>query len=187
MAIAQRSLIFTEVVARTAGDPTQVANAAREAIWRVDRDQPVWRIRPLVDSITAQLGQRQFILRLLAGFTILAVLLAMIGIYGVTSYAVAGRTQEMGIRMALGAKAGQVVSLVVGQSMKTIGAAIVVGLGTSVAAAKYIEAELFNVKATDPVIFALVPIALGAIALIACWLPARRASAIDPIKTLRAD
>jgi predicted permease len=185
--IAQRPLIFTEVVVRTAGNPAQLAAAARAAIQRVDRDQPVWRVRPLVDSIVAQLGTRQFILRLLAGFTVLAVLLAMIGIYGVTAYAVAGRTQEMGIRMALGARSGQVVTLVVGQGMKTIGAGIVAGLGVSVAATKYIETQLYGVTATDPVVFAIVPLILAFIALVACWLPARRASAVDPIQTLRSD
>ena len=185
--IAQRPLIFTEVVARTSREPAQVAAAARAAIQRVDHDQPVWRVRPLVDSIVAQLGARQFLLRLLAGFTVLAVLLAMIGIYGVTAYAVAGRTQEMGIRMALGARSAQVVGLVVRQGMKTIGAAIVVGLGVSLAASKYIETQLYGVSATDPAVFALVPAMLALVALLACWLPARRASAVDPIKTLRAD
>jgi putative ABC transport system permease protein len=187
MPISQRPLIFTEVVVRTAGDPAQLTNAARAAIWRVDRDQPVWRIRPLVQSIEGQLGERQFVLRLLGGFTALAVILAMIGIYGVTSYSVAGRTQEMGIRLALGARAGQVVRLMVGQSMRTIGLAIVVGLGVAAASAKLIEAQLYGVAATDPVVFVLVPIALGAIALLACWLPARRASTVDPIRTLRSD
>jgi putative ABC transport system permease protein len=185
--IAQRPLIFTEVVARTAGEPVQVAPAARAAIQRVDPDQPVWGVRPLVRSIVAQLGAPEFILRLLAGFTVLAVLLAMIGIYGVTSYAVAGRTQEMGIRIALGAKSTQVVGLVVGQGMKTIGTAIAVGVGVSFLTTKYIESQLFNVSATDPVVFVIVPALLAAIALVACWLPARRASAVDPIQTLRAD
>jgi putative ABC transport system permease protein len=183
--VAQRPLIFTEAVLRTSGDPARLVAPARSAIWRVDGEQPVWRIRPLIDSIRGQLGQRQFILRLLGGFTALAVLLAMIGIYGVTGYAVAGRTQEMGIRMALGARAGQVVRLVIRQSMTTIGAAIVVGLAVSVAAAKFIEAQLYGVRATDPVVYALVPLTLAAIALVACWLPARRASAIDPVTTLR--
>jgi putative ABC transport system permease protein len=185
--IAQRPLIFTEVVVRTSGDPAKVAPAARAAIQRVDRDQPVWAIRPLVDSIARQLGARQFILRLLAGFTVLAVLLAMIGIYGVTSYAVAGRTQEMGIRLALGAKSTQVVGLVVRQGMKTIGAAIGVGVGASFLATKYIQSQLFNVSATDPAVFVIVPVVLAVVALVACWLPARRASAVDPIQTLRAD
>jgi putative ABC transport system permease protein len=185
--IAQRPLIFTEAVLRTDGDPAAVGNAAREAIWRVDPDQPVWRIRPLTQSIGAALGAREFMLRLLAGFTILAVLLAMIGIYGVTAYAVAGRTQEMGIRMALGARAQQVVRLVVRQSMKTIGIAIVVGLGVAAGAARLMQSLLFGIGTTDPVVYAAVPVALGLVALVACWLPARRASRVDPVTTLRAD
>ena len=183
----QSPLIFTEVVVRVAGDPSAIANAARGAIWRVDRDQPVWRVRPLTQSIEGQLGARGFILRLLAAFAILAVMLAMIGIYGVTSYAVAGRTQEMGIRMALGARAAQVVQLVVRESMKTIGIAIVVGLIASIAVSHLIQAQLFGISATDPTIYATVPIALGLVGLVACWLPARRASRVDPVATLRAD
>jgi putative ABC transport system permease protein len=185
--IAQRPLIFTEVVIRSAGDPASVATAARTAIQRVDAEQPVWGIRPLMRSIEGQLGPRQFILQLIEGFTVLAVLLAMIGIYGVTAYAVAGRTQEMGIRMALGARAGQVVRLVVGQGMKTIGAAIVVGLAASFGASKLIESQLYGVTATDPAVYALVPVVLGGVALLACWFPARRASAVDPVKTLRSE
>jgi putative ABC transport system permease protein len=185
--IAQRPLIFTEVVARTGPAPAQVAAAARAAIQRVDHDQPVWGVRPLVNSIGAQLDARAFLLNLLAGFTVLAVLLALIGIYGVTAYSVTGRTQEMGIRLALGAKSTQVVGLIVRQGMKTIGAAIVVGLGASAVASKYIATQLYGVSTTDPIVFALVPAVLAVVALIACWLPARRASAVDPIKTLRAD
>ena len=126
-------------------------------------------------------------LRLLAGFAVLAVVLAIIGIYGVTSYAVAGRTQEMGIRMALGARAPQVVTLVVRQSMTMIGLAIVVGLVASLGATRLLEAQLFGIRATDPVIYAIVPIALAAVALVACYIPARRASRVDPVATLRAD
>jgi ABC-type antimicrobial peptide transport system permease subunit len=93
----------------------------------------------------------------------------------------------MGIRMALGARSRQVVALVVGQGMKTVGAAIIVGLAVSVAAAKYVETQLFGVSATDPAVFVAVPTSLAIVGLIACWLPARRASAVDPVKALRAD
>lgn len=183
----QSPLIFTEVVVRATGDPSSIAIAAQGAIWRVDRDQPVWRVQPLVQSIKGQLGVRDFVLRLLLSFAALAVLLAMIGIYGVTSYAVAGRTQEMGIRMALGARAQQVVQLVVRESMKTIAIAIVVGLIASVGVTSLIRSQLFGIQATDPVTYVLVPVALGLVALIACWVPARRASRVDPVATLRAD
>jgi putative ABC transport system permease protein len=184
---AQKPLIFTEVVVRAAGDPMGVANAVKSAIWRVDRDQPVWRIRPVSQSIEGALGAREFTMRLLASFAILAVLLATIGVYGVMSYAVARRTQEMGIRMALGARSGQVVGMVLRQGMRTIAIAIVIGLVASFGATRLLETQLFGVARTDPLTFAAVPLALALVALAACYLPARRASRVDPVVALRAD
>jgi putative ABC transport system permease protein len=185
-ATAQRPLIFTELVVRAA-DPTAVANAVRSAILRVDRDQPVWRIRPLQLSIDNQLGSRKFQMRLLGGFAILAVVLALIGVYGVMSYGVASRTQEMGIRMALGAQHSQVVALVLRQGMRSIVIALVIGVGVAGLAAKALTSQLFGVSARDPLTFAAAPIALGLIALVACYLPARRASRVDPLIALRSD
>jgi putative ABC transport system permease protein len=124
---------------------------------------------------------------LLATFAILAVVLAMIGIYGVTSYAVARRTQEMGIRMALGARATQVVRLVLREGMKTIAVAIAVGLAAAYGVSRLIQSQLFGIGAADPVIYVIVPAILAAVAALACWLPARRASRVDPVATLRAD
>jgi putative ABC transport system permease protein len=111
----------------------------------------------------------------------------MIGIYGVTSYTVAGRTQEMGIRMALGAGATQVVRLVVRESMKTVALAIVAGLAVAYGVGRLIQSQLFGIDAADPMIFAVVPVALALVALLACWVPAQRASRVDPVATLRAD
>jgi predicted permease len=183
----QRPLIFTELVVRSDGDPTAVADPVRAAIWRVDRDQPVWRIRPLLVSIQNQLGARSFTMRLLAAFAVLAVVLATIGVYGVMSYAVARRTQEMGIRMALGAGTKQVVSMVLRQGMRTVAIALALGLGAAFAATRLLETQLYGVTATDPLTFVAVPVALGAIALLACYLPARRASRVDPLIALRSD
>lgn len=183
----QLPLIFTELVVRTSGDPMLVANAVKSAIWRVDRDQPVWRIRPVTRSIEGQLGARQFTMRLLASFALVALLLATIGVYGVMSYAVARRTQEMGIRMALGAKTTQVVSMVLRQGLRTVGIALVIGLGAAPLATRLLETQLFGVGRLDPLTFALVPLALGGVALIACYLPARRASRVDPVVALRSD
>jgi putative ABC transport system permease protein len=183
----QKPLIFTEVVVRTAGDPMSVANAVKSAVWRVDRDQPVWRVRPLTMSIGEQLGSRQFTMRLLGTFAVLAVLLAVIGVYGVMSYAVARRTQEMGVRMALGARATQVVRLVLGQGMRTIAIGIAIGLVGSFGATRLIRTQLFGVGPTDPLTFVWVPIALAAVAMVACYLPARRASRVDPVVALRAE
>jgi len=183
----QRPLIFTEMVIRTQGDPMGVANAVRSAIWRVDADQPVWRIRPLTQSITAQLGGRSFVMRLLGSFAALAVVLALVGVYGVMSYAVARRTQEMGIRMALGARAAQVVGMVVRQGMRTIMIALVVGLVAAALVTRLLASQLYGVAALDPVTFVVVPAGLALIALVACYLPARRASRVDPVAALRAD
>ena len=183
----QRSLIFTELVVRTKGDPMTVANPVRSAIWRVDPDQPVWRVRPLTASIDAQLGSRRFIMRLLGGFAAVAVLLALIGVYGVMSYAVARRTQEMGIRMALGARTSQVVGMVLRQGLRTIALAVALGLVGAFLATRLLETQLFGVQRTDPLTFGLVPIGLGVVALLACYLPARRASQVDPLVALRAE
>ncbi|HJQ22256.1 MAG TPA: FtsX-like permease family protein, partial [Gemmatimonadaceae bacterium] len=163
------------------------ANAVRSAIWRADPEQPVWSVRPLTQSIERQLGPRQFIMRLLGSFAILAVVLALVGIYGVMSYAVSRRTNEMGIRMALGARTGQLVGMVLRQGMVTIGIALVIGLTLAAFATRLIVSQLFGVTALDPVTFALVPVGLAAVALLACYLPARRASRVDPVTALRAD
>jgi len=183
----QRPLIFTELVVRSSGDPMSVANAVRAAILRVDRDQPVWRIRPLQTSIDNQLGPRKFQMRLLGGFAVIAVLLALIGVYGVMSYGVASRTQEMGIRVALGAQDTQVVGLVLRQGMCSIGIALVIGLVGAAFATRALETQLFGVNATDPLTFVVVPVSLGLVALVACYLPARRASRVDPLVALRSD
>jgi predicted lysophospholipase L1 biosynthesis ABC-type transport system permease subunit len=183
----QRPLIFTELVVRTEGDPQSVAEPVRAAIWRVDREQPVWRIRPLTLSMENQLGGRMFVMRLIGAFALLAVVLATIGVYGVMSYVVARRRQEMGIRMALGAGRKQLVAMVLRQGMRTVGVALLVGLVAAVAAARLLETQLFGVTATDPLTYLLVPVALMAIALLACYLPARRASTVDPLIALRSD
>jgi putative ABC transport system permease protein len=183
----QRPLIFTELVVRTAGNPLAIADAVRAAIWRVDRDQPVWRVRPLTLSIENQLGGAAFTMRLLAAFAILAVVLATIGVYGVMSYGVARRTQEMGIRVALGADSRQVVGLVLRQGMRTVAIALAIGLAAAFGVTRLLQSQLFGVSATDPLTFATVPVALGAIAALACYLPARRASRVDPLIALRSD
>jgi putative ABC transport system permease protein len=183
----QRALIFTEAVVRVTGEPAEIANAVRAAIWRVDRDQPVWRVRTMNRVLDEARGGPKFTVWLMAAFATLALVLAAIGVYGVMSYAVARRTQEVGIRMALGARRGQVLGMVLREGMRTIVVALIVGLAIAVAATRLLSSQLFGVSAVDPLTFAAVPVLLAVVALAACYLPARRASRVDPIVALRAD
>jgi putative ABC transport system permease protein len=124
---------------------------------------------------------------LMTAFASLALVLAAIGVYGVMSYAVARRTQEVGIRMALGARRTQVLRMVLREGMRTIGVALVAGLAVAAAATRLLASQLFGVSTMDPLTFAAVPILLGLVALAACYLPALRASRVDPIVALRAE
>ena len=126
-------------------------------------------------------------LLLTAAFAILALVLATIGVYGVMSYAVVQRTREVGIRMALGARQAEVVRLVLGRGFRVVGIATAAGLAASLGLAQLIRSQLFSVKATDPVTFIAVPLVLGSVALLACYLPARRAAKVDPAIALRSD
>jgi len=183
----QRPLIFTEVVVRAAGDPAAVANAIRAAIWRVDRDQPVWRVRTMSRVLDEARGGPKLTVWLMAAFAALALVLAAIGVYGVMSYAVARRTQEVGIRMALGARRHQVLLMVLRDGMRTTLLAVIVGLVVAATGTRLLASQLFGVTTTDPLTFVAVPLLLGLVALLACYLPARRASRVDPIVALRAE
>ena len=137
--------------------------------------------------MSQSLGDRRFSLLLLGAFAGLAVVLALVGIYGVMSYTVAQRTREIGIRMALGAAHGRVLALVVTQGLRLAGLGLAIGVGFALALSGVLRSLLFGVTATDPLTYAAVAAALGAIALCACWLPARRAARVDPVVALRAE
>jgi len=187
LAKAQNGGIFTSIAARTAGDPDAMAEAVREAIWAVDRDQPVWKIRPMTSLLDRDLAPRRFTARLTAGFALLALLLALIGVYGVMSYVVAQRTREIGIRMALGAARGEVVRLVLGRGLRIVAAGTALGLVAAYAGARLIERQLFGVPAADLATFVSVPLVLVVVAAVACWVPARRAARVDPAIALSAE
>jgi putative ABC transport system permease protein len=172
---------------RTTGEPMAMADPVRKAIWRVDADQPVWRVRPVTESIEGALTSRRFTMRLLALFALVAVVLATIGVYGVMSYMVARRTQEMGVRMALGARPTQVVGMVLRQGGLTIGVALAVGLVAAYGVSRLLESQLYGVQRADALTYALAPAILGAVALLACWMPARRAARVDPVVALRSE
>jgi putative ABC transport system permease protein len=179
--------IFTSVVVRARRDPLALSQGVREAIWRVDRDQPVWKIRTMESLATNALGSKRVLLGLVAAFATVAVLLAGVGIFGVMSFAVTQRTHEVGVRMALGARATEVVRLIVGQGLRLTVIALVVGLVAAAGATRLMASQLFGVTPSDPVTYASVPLVLGLVAAIACYVPARRASQLDPLVALRRE
>lgn len=183
----QVSGIFASIVARTDGDPMAIADQLRAAIWSVDPDQPVWKVRSMQSLVDRDFAPRQFTARLTGSFALLALLLAIVGVYGVMSYAVAQRTREIGIRMALGADRGSVVRMVVGRGMRIIGVATALGLLAAYASARLIQGQLYGVAATDLITFVLAPAGLAAVAAIACYLPARRAARVDPMTVLQSE
>lgn len=183
--IAQDSNFGYSVVARTIGDPMRLANAARQVFFSIDKTQPIYHIRSLESYLTDTLSTRTFTLALLALFGALAMVLAAIGVYGVLSYSVSLRTREVGIRMAVGAGERDVLAMVLRQSMVVIGAGLSAGLLASLVLTRVLKTMLFEVRSTDAVSIALTALVLTAVALVASYLPARRATRIDPITALR--
>ena len=173
------------LVVRTAGEPLAIAPALRSEIWASDRNMAIAGVQTMDDLVSSSIAQQRFILLLLGCFAGLALVLAAIGIYGVMSYAVTQRTHEIGIRMALGARAGNVLALVLrnGMFLALIGAAI--GLGGALAITRLMAGLLFGVTPTDALTFASVTVGLIVVALLACYLPARRATKVDPLVALR--
>jgi predicted permease len=176
--------IFACVVARTAGDPMAAAPAIRQAIWSVDPDQPVWNVRSMEMLLDRAQGPALATGRLVGAFALLALFLAAVGLYGVLSQLVAQRTREIGIRMALGASAGRVLGLVVGRGMALTGLAVALGLAGAAGLSRLLTSLLFGVRPLDPLTFAAAAAVLAAAALVACWLPARRAARMDPVVAL---
>jgi putative ABC transport system permease protein len=187
LAKAQDPGIFSSVAARTAGDPDVMGEAVLRAIWSVDPEQPVWKIRSMEFLMARDVAPRRFTTMLAAGFALLAMVLALIGVYGVMSYAVAQRTREIGIRMALGAGRKEVMRMVLARGLRTIAAGTVVGLLAAYLGARLIERQLFGVPPGDLVTFVSVPVLLAMVAAVACWVPARRAARVDPGIALQAE
>jgi putative ABC transport system permease protein len=171
---------FMGVVVRTVGDPAAFATTVRREVQAIDKDQPVYNVRTMDDVVANSLGTRRVSMQLFAVFAIAAVLLAAVGIYGVMAYSVTQRTKEIGIRMALGAQKSDVLALVIRQGMVLTVIGVAVGLAGAFALTRLIANLLFGVAATDPLTFAAIPLLLLFVALVACYLPARRAARLDP-------
>ena len=174
-----------DLVVRTDVDPASMASTVRNAVWGIDKDQPVSNIRTMQEILADSIARERFSMLLLAIFASVALVLAVVGIYGVMSYSVAQRTHEIGIRMALGAQTGAVLKLAVSYGMKLVIIGIVVGLVTAFALTRVMSTLLFGVTATDPTTFTLIPLLFVCVAAIASYIPARRATKVDPLVALR--
>jgi putative ABC transport system permease protein len=181
----QQPSFFMTLVLRTAGDPMRAANSLREAVQRVDRNQPVSGVQTMDDIVQKLIAPRRFKLGLLGSFAVLALVLGAIGLYGVISYAVTERTHEIGVRMALGAKREDVLRLVVGQGFKLTLLGVAVGLGGALVLTRFLSSLLYDVRPTDPLTFGAVSLLLMAVALLAAYIPAHRAMKVDPMVALR--
>jgi putative ABC transport system permease protein len=184
-AYSQAPGIFATVVVRTAVEPMSLAEPVRQAVWKVDSDQPMWKVRTVESLIDRSVADKRFLMALMGVFAALALALTIIGLYGVMSYAVSQRTQEIGIRMALGAGARNIHRMVLRQGMTLVLIGVAIGLAASWLLTRLIAKLLFGVSPTDPLTFGSIPLALALVALLACWIPARRATKVDPIVALR--
>jgi putative ABC transport system permease protein len=185
-ALPQNPHIFNTLVVRSeAEDPLALAAAVRSAVWSVDGDQPVWKVRSLESLVEGSLGLRRFLVKLMTVYSLLALALAALGLYGVIAYAVASRTHEIGVRMALGAAARDVLGLVLARGLRLAGLGVAAGLLAALALGRAVSGLLFGVSAWDPLTLVSMAGLLLGVALLASWLPARRATRVEPIAALR--
>jgi predicted permease len=175
------------LIVRTGANPLNLVAAVKSEILKIDAAQPVFDIQTLEQLAAQSIAPRRFVMLLLGIFAIVALLLGAMGIYGVISYAVSKRTREIGVRMALGAGRGDVLGLVVGQGMKLALIGIGAGLAGAMALTRVLRNLLFEIKPFEPLTFLAVTVTFTAVALLACWLPARRAAKVDPMEALRHD
>jgi putative ABC transport system permease protein len=182
---AQSPVGTFSLVVRTPGDPGSLTSAVRKAVIAADPDVPIFAVQTLEEIVSQNTAQRRLAALLLGIFAGLALLLAAVGVYGVMSYAVSQRTQEIGIRMALGAERKQILRMVMGQGALMVLCGVGIGLGAAFGLAQLIRSLLFQVSATDPPTFSVVPLVLLGAALVACYVPARRATRVDPMVALR--
>jgi putative ABC transport system permease protein len=183
----QQPFTFMSLVVRTAGEPLSLSPAIRNEILQIDKEQPVSSFATLDQLVSTSIARQKFSMLLLGVFATVALILAAVGIYGVLSYAVTQRTHEIGIRMALGAGRRDVLRLVVGHGMMLTGVGVGAGLAAAFLLTRLMTTLLFGVSATDPLTFGLIAFVLVSIALLACWIPARRATKVDPLIALRCE
>jgi putative ABC transport system permease protein len=172
---------------RTSGDPLALVGAVRQAVHAVDRNAAIVFTKSMEQLIDETLWQRRLWSVLLNAFGVLALALVAVGLYGLLAYLVAQRTRELGVRMALGAAPRGILSLVIGHGARLLGAGVAVGLVAAFSLTRLLSTLLFGVGAADPASLAGATLLLGVVALVACYLPARRAARLDPVRALRDD
>jgi putative ABC transport system permease protein len=182
-----RGGLLRDWVVRTQGNPNALVPVVREAIWSIDHDLPISRVRTMEQVRSLSLASRQFNVVLLGLFACLAVVLASVGVHGVTAYAIAQRTHEIGIRVALGAQREDVLKLILGQGIRLACIGSVIGLAASLVLTRLMSSVVYGVRTTDPLSLAGAAILLGLVALTACYLRARDALRIDPMEALRCE
>ena len=175
------------LIARTAGEPIAMARKLREAVWSVDKEQPITSIETFDDVVSASMARPRLLTVLLGSFGVLGLILGALGIYGVLAYLVNERQREIGVRIALGAPASSVLWMFVGRGLALTATGLVIGLAGAVVLTRFIAGVLFGVKPTDPLTFVGVAAVLIGVAALASWLPARRAARLDPVVALRSD
>lgn len=172
---------------KSSADPATLIAPARQAILNIDHDQPVTDIKMMNDYAAAAIAPRRFTISLLGAFAALDLIVVALGLYGLMAYSVAQRTREIGIRTALGAQPRDVLKLILGQGLRTSLLGLLPGLAAALLLTNFIKSMLFNVSATDPLTFVAVVVLLVAVALLACWIPARRATKVDPLVAFRCE
>lgn len=183
----QRPVADMAIMVRTAGDPLQFVLPVRDQVRKIDPDQPLYDVKTMEQVVAGSIGERQFNVVLLSLFSVIALILASVGIYGLMSYQVTSRTQELGIRMALGARAQDVQRLILKEGTKLAFWGLSLGLIGTLTLSRVLRGLLYGVEESDPITFAVVTLLLASVALLATYLPARRASRINPMVALRSE
>jgi ABC-type antimicrobial peptide transport system permease subunit len=174
-----------EIEIRTAGEPTGIAGEVRQAIHQVDANLPITNVTTLAAQVSESFGQQRVISALTGFFGILGLALACVGLYGIMAYSVARRTHELGIRMALGAQKGEILKIVIGHGLRLTLIGIAIGAAGALALTRLMTNLLYGVGPSDPLTFTAVSLLLAMVALLACYIPARRAMKVDPMVALR--
>jgi ABC-type antimicrobial peptide transport system permease subunit len=182
-----RTSYSLDIAIRTESDPLAMAKSIQAEIRALDPDMAFANVQPLERSISGSLLSQLLSSFMLGSFSLTALLLAALGIYGVMANAVSQRRNELGIRMALGAQGSDILRLVVGRGLRLTALGVATGLIGAFALTRFLKSLLYDISPTDPWVFAAVTLFLAAVALLACWLPARRATKVDPLEALRAE